>query len=100
MKQLLISFIILILGYYPVYAAKLSNEESEAIVAKGEIISTYHQTKLRVGYTSDTGKLTAWVRYKGKVYHCVLEENFAIAYQEGILGIECISSLIPKKEDQ
>ena len=98
MKKLLLSFIILILSYYPVYAERLSYEESEEIVAKGEIISTYHDTKLRYNdVTFDIGKLTAWVRYKGKVYHCVLKEFAAI---QDVLGIECINSLTPKKEDQ
>ena len=36
MKQLLLSFIILILSYYPVNAELLSNEESEEIITKKE----------------------------------------------------------------
>ncbi len=57
--KLLLSFIIVILSYYPVNAELLSNEESEEIITKGEIIATEVIEHLKV-----------WVRHKGKLYIC------------------------------
>ena len=68
MKKILLSIIILILSYYPVYALRDKDEE---IVANGEIITAhFERTDARGNYRN--GLLT-WIRYKGEVYFCHLE---------------------------
>ena len=69
MKQLLLSFSILVLSYYPVHATPISFEKSEEIVVKGEIIAT------RI---IRNGRAETWVRYKGTLYYCFLRADTTI----------------------
>ena len=80
--KLLLSFIILILSYYPVYANNIHGEEALKIVANGEIISTEHQ-----GF-----RLKTFVKYKGEVYFCELNGTTST------LGATCTDSKRTNKD--
>ena len=60
MKQLVISFIIVILSYYPVHALNLSQRESIEVISKGRILKS----------NGDVGSLTAWVLYEDQLHWC------------------------------
>ena len=63
MKQLVLSFIILILCYYPVHADSLSREESKNILLKGEVLGLES-----VG--SYAGNIYLYIRDKDNLYLC------------------------------
>ena len=79
MKQLILSFIIVIFSYYPVYAERLSREENEKIIANGEIIEYDVQS---VYVQSAYPTMWLWVRHKNKVYYCELQHNIKSSYLE------------------
>ena len=72
MKQLILSFIIVIFSYYPVYAERLSREESEKIIANGEIIEYDVQS---VYVKNPLPTMWLWVRHKNKVYYCEIKHK-------------------------
>ena len=59
--KLLLSFIILVLSYYPVHALNLTQRESIEVISEGRILTSNGQM---------LGSLDAWVLYEDQLHWC------------------------------